>query len=114
VSERREDAKRLSALARLPAQQARRLIGRLLDRHHEAVALFCGADGEPTAAAAAWFARLARENFVEGSTHVPGDRDAMLFNEGRRTLALEILASVRIDRARLAQLKAQTREGDDG
>lgn len=109
----REEAQRLASLARAPAEQAKRLIGRMFGAHRDAVALFCGSDGELRPEAVSWFARLAADNFVQGTTFVAGDRDAMIKNEGRRELALEILASVRIDQARLARLNRQAREAEN-
>lgn len=106
----KDEAARIAQVARVPARQATRLIAGLFARHHEAAVLFLDDQGEVKPEAAAWFDRLARENFIADSTFVSGDREASLINEGRRQLALSILQSVRLDRARLEKLHMQAKE----
>jgi hypothetical protein len=110
VSETIDDvAKRLSAAGANIGGQVRRLIERMVGDHRLAQRVFLGPDGKPTPAAAEWLRRLARDNHVESSTWA-GDRDAMLINEGKRKLAMKILASVNLDTERLASLSRLERE----
>jgi hypothetical protein len=104
-----DDIRRAVQGAGSVSAQVRRLIGRLLGRHREAQRLFLGEDGTLKPEAVVWFARLARENHVNGTTW-SGDRDAMLIAEGRRMLALDIIGSVDLDQHRLDQLVRQERE----
>jgi hypothetical protein len=92
--------------------QLRRMIDRMQSRHMLAKRVFTDAGGELTRPATEWMRRLARDNFVESSTFIGGDRDKMLINEGRRALALEILSSVSIDAERLGALTKMERETD--
>lgn len=102
-------AKSLSAAGIAVGTQVRRLIARMTADHLLAQRLFLGDDGKPTPAAAEWFRRLSRDNYVESTTW-SGDRDTMLINEGKRRLALRILSSVRLDTERLASLSRLERE----
>lgn len=92
--------------------QLRRMIDRLQSRYRLAARVFCGADGNVTPAAAEWLRRLARDNYVEGGGF---DRDPYqnAYNDGRRSLAIEILSSTRIDAERLGALTKMERETDD-
>jgi hypothetical protein len=85
------------------------MIGRLLDRHSNAAALFLDEDGALKPAARKWFAELAAQNFVNrGSWHADPREHAK--REGRRELALEIIGSARLDVERLEALTRMERE----
>lgn len=101
--------KRLGLSAPQVLKQVRRLRDRLLSRHMLAQQLFTGPDGEPTPAAAAWLKQLAAENYVNRSTFHREDREQVR-REARRELALEIIASARLDVERLNSLKELERE----
>jgi hypothetical protein len=51
------------------------MVGRMLDRHAIAAAVFLGPDGQPTPAAAKWFDQLARDNYVNGGGWHENDRE---------------------------------------
>jgi hypothetical protein len=101
---RRLDLKGPSAL-----KQLRTMIGRLLDRHHVAAALFLDVNGELKPDAKRWFAELARRNYVNGGCFDKDPREHA-FREGRRELAQEIIASARLDAGRLEALTKLERE----
>jgi hypothetical protein len=110
----RDEAERAARQAGNIVAQIRRVTGRLLGAHRLAARLFVGDDGKLRPAAVEWFDQLARDNFVDRSTFVGGDRDKVLINEGRRMLALEIMDSVRLDTRRLAELRRQEQEEEQG
>lgn len=84
---------------------------RLLSRaQREVETLFCD-NGKPTAAAVAWLDRLAAKNFINSTTFHDDAREHAR-REGKRELALEIIASVGLDPRRLERLSEQMREID--
>lgn len=109
MSDATETVRKIAAGAPGLKSQIKRLIDRMLTRHRLAERVFLDTDGNLSRDALNWLDRLATENFVNGSTY-NGDRDAMLINEGRRRLALEIIQSVRLDVNRLDQLTKAERE----
>ncbi|HEX8400517.1 MAG TPA: hypothetical protein VF628_02310 [Allosphingosinicella sp.] len=105
------DIRRIAYGGLSKAQQLRRMIRGLLDRHRLAARLFFGDDGKLRPDAAEWFAELADRNFVNRSTfHADPRVDA--FNQGRRALAMDILGSVRLDQAKLDRLARELRSED--
>lgn len=105
----RDVARRLGMTGQQLHKQLRRMIDRLLDRHHLAAKLFLGTDGKVTPHAREWLQRLADDNFVNRSAFHSDDREHAK-REGRRELALEIIGSVRLDTAKLASLTSLERE----
>lgn len=90
-------------------KQLRRMIRRLLDRHTAAADLFLDDRGAVRPEAEKWFRDLAANNFVnDGAWHTDPREHA--FREGRRTLALEIIGSARLDAGRLEALTRLERE----
>lgn len=103
-----EVARRLGNAPQLIGQ-LRRLIGRLLDRHSLAAALFLDDGGQVRPAAAKWFQQLAQDNYVNGGAFDADPREHA-YREGRRSLALEILGSAHLDVERLGSLTKLERE----
>jgi hypothetical protein len=69
-------------------------------------------NGELKPEAARWLTRLAADNYVNKTTFHDNEREQAR-REGRRELALEIIASARLDPARLDRLAEQVREADN-
>jgi hypothetical protein len=91
--------------------QLRRAYNRMFMAARDVRLLFWG-DGHATAPkpeAVRWLDRLARDNFVRSSAFHEDAREHAR-REGRRELALEIIASVKLDPVRLDQLAEQMRE----
>ena len=95
----------------LAAQMAARF-RLLLAARRDIAALFLAGGKAPTPEAARWLTRLARDNHVNSSAFHEDAREHAR-REGRRELALEIIAAVRLDPARLNALAEQMRENDD-
>jgi hypothetical protein len=90
-------------------KQLKRMMRRLLSRHHLAVELFLGEGGKLTEPAREWMQQLAADNYVnKGAWHADPREHA--YREGRRALALEIIGSAHLDVERLASLKKMEKE----
>jgi hypothetical protein len=109
MSDIAETARQIGLRGPQAMKQLKRMMRRLLNRHHLAVELFLGPDGKLTETAHEWMQQLAAENYVnEGAWH-PDPREHAL-REGHRRLALKILRSVRLDIERLASLTKMEKE----
>lgn len=98
--------------ARSQAEQVRHRWQMLFHRQRDVHLLFLDDTRRPTEATLRWLDRVARENYVHSSAFHDDPREHAR-REGRRELALEIIASVRLDPARLEKLAEQMREIDD-
>lgn len=102
----RDDAERA---AESLSDRFRRQWDRLTGAFRDVSTLFCAGGRKPTPAAIRWLERLANDNFVNGTAFHEDAREHAR-REGRRELALEIIASVRLDPMRLERLAEQMRE----
>ena len=99
-----DTVRRLGIKGQEGIKQVRRMIRRLRDRHHASAVLFLDPKtGEPSTAAAKWMRQLAADNYVNSGAYHQDPREHA-YREGRRTLALEIIRSARLDADRLEAL----------
>jgi hypothetical protein len=108
---RRRDANTIIDRARAEVEGLRRRFEQMRWRMRDIRLLFF--DGpRPSEPALRWLDRLAADNFVFSSAYHDDAREAAR-REGRRELALEIIASVKLDPARLEKLSQQLQEAED-
>lgn len=108
---RLEERQEAEAQAGSVAAQLRRQWQKIFGAARDVRLLFWG-DGHatgPRPETVRWLARLADDNFVNRSAFHEDAREAAR-REGRRELALEIIASVKLDPVRLDKLAEQMRE----